>query len=81
MNNGCVLYFCSILYYAYLGVTYILSIIIAFFVTILPIEIVLHFFTIDDMTTTDAMTTTDDMTTLVSNSTNNTGSSQGNYDY
>jgi hypothetical protein len=27
------------------------------------------------------MTTTDDMTTLVSNSTNNTGSSQGNYDY
>ena len=37
--------------------------------------------TTDDMTTTYAMTTTDDMTTLVSNSTNNTGSSQGNYDY
>jgi hypothetical protein len=37
--------------------------------------------TTDDMTTTDAMTTTDDMTTLVSNSTNNTGSSQGNYEY
>ena len=33
------------------------------------------------ITTTDAMTTTDDMTTLVSNRTNNTGSSKGNYDY
>jgi hypothetical protein len=37
--------------------------------------------TTDDMTTTDAVTTTDDMATLVSNSTNTTGSSQGNYDY
>jgi hypothetical protein len=40
-----------------------LSIIIAFFITILPIEIVLHFFTIDAMTTTDDMTTTDVVTT------------------
>ena len=69
-----------------------MNIIISFFINILPIGKVLKFFTdvttttdamttTDDMTTTVTMTTTDDVTTLVSNSTNNTGSSQGNYDY
>jgi hypothetical protein len=44
-------------YVPYLGVTYILNLIIAFFINVLPIEIVLRFFIVDAMTTTDDMTT------------------------
>jgi hypothetical protein len=45
-TTGRTLYFCISLHYAYLGVTYNLNIIISFFITILPIEIVLQFFTV-----------------------------------
>ena len=45
-TTGRTLYFCIRLHYAYLKVTYILSLIISFFINILPIEIVVQFFTV-----------------------------------
>ena len=40
------LYFCIRLHHEFLGVRYILNIIISFFINILPIEIDLQFFTV-----------------------------------
>jgi hypothetical protein len=45
-TTGRTLYFCIRLHHAFLEVTYILNIIISFFINILPIEIDLQFFTV-----------------------------------
>ena len=45
-TTGRTLYFWIRLHHVFLGVTYILNIIISFFINILPIEIVLQLFTV-----------------------------------